>query len=572
MKLIRRIWKLATIFLLIVGVLTVAADSPKAVLYLTPAGGDLHDPFADLVVGVPHEDIFELDADFEDVGIFHLIYSYPQGLGAQDTEIWNQDMEFSQDEVERGDGFGFALATGDFNGDGLYDLAVGVPFEDIEMGFSEKRSAGAVHVIYGSSSGGFTTANNQFWHQDSPNVPGTAEQYDNFGKSLAVGNFNGDDYDDLAIGVSFEDFEYGTVLENGGSVIVMYGSAGGLNPTAVLESQMWHQDSDDGVPIKDAVEAYDIFGHALAAGDFDNDNYDDLAVGAPGEDSAVKNEIGVVHVIYGTEDGLSAARNQQWEQYDWGGSAESEDGDFFGFSLAVGNFGGNIFDDLAIGVPTEDIEVSPGISIEDAGAVNVLFGSENGLDDAEVRFAFQDGEDIEETAEEGDEFGYSVAAVDFHGRGLDYLVVGVPYEDLGDPLVKDAGALHVLTLYAHGGFLSSPSHFFHQGRGNIPDELEFEDKFGNTLVGGDFNGDGEEELAVGNPYDSCQEAEDGSVVVIYDTAWDREGITSPQHWCQGEGLGQEREPQDHFGYALAVIPGSGSLPHRSYLPFISLED
>ncbi len=204
--------------------------------------------------------------------------------------------------------------------------------------------------------------------------------------------------------------------------------------------------------------------------------------------------------------------------------------------------------------------------------MNVLFGSETGLDDGEVRFSYQDGEDIEESPEKDDQFGFSLAAVDFSGRGLDNLVVGVPYEDLGSPNVIDAGALHVLTYYAFGSHKGTASTFFHQGRFNISDELELSDRFGFSLAGGDFNGDGEVELAVGSPYDSCEHTGDGTVIVIYDATWDGEGITSPQRWCQGGDLKEKAEAGDNFGYALVSIPGSGALPFRSYLPNIMRDE
>jgi len=137
---------------------------------LAPAQGNIGDPFADLVVGAPGETLYDSSFDYEGAGIIHLIFGYPQGLGWQGNQIWDQDMDFSQDKVERGDGFGFALASGDFNGDGRYDVAVGAPFEDIGQGTSLRRSAGGVHVIYGSASGGLTPANNQFWHQNRPDV------------------------------------------------------------------------------------------------------------------------------------------------------------------------------------------------------------------------------------------------------------------------------------------------------------------------------------------------------------------------------------------------------------------
>ena len=56
--------------------------------------------------------------------------------------------------------------TADFNNDGFADLAVGVPGEDI----GSVTDAGAVHIIYGSSSG-LTAAGNKVWSQASAGIP-----------------------------------------------------------------------------------------------------------------------------------------------------------------------------------------------------------------------------------------------------------------------------------------------------------------------------------------------------------------------------------------------------------------
>ena len=84
--------------------------------------------------------------------------------------------------------------------------------------------AGAVNVIYGSFSG-LTTIGNQFWTQDSFGVSDFAEEYDNFGGSLTVEDFNGDGYDDLAIGVFGEDIGS---INSSGAVQLLYGSVNGL--------------------------------------------------------------------------------------------------------------------------------------------------------------------------------------------------------------------------------------------------------------------------------------------------------------------------------------------------------
>ena len=548
-------------FLVSLSPATSSASAPT-----TPQFEHTGNAFADLVVGVPLEDLPVGGYPVGDVGAIQVIYGFPQGLSAQDNEIWHQSMPSSQDQAEAGDQFGNAIASGDFNGDGYYDLAVGVPFENLPG----ETSAGAVHIIYSSGDGVLTSVGNQFITQDTADVVGDADFGDQFGKSLAVGDFNGDDYDDLAIGVPYEDFEGTPTISNAGVVNVIYGSSNGLDPDGVVDNQMWHQDRVD---IIDNVEDGDWFGYALASGDFDSDGYDDLAVGAPGESSTTKTGIGVVHIIYGTSLGLTAADNQQWEQYDWGYGTESESLDHFGASLAAGNYNGEHeffdYDDLAIGVPDENLELAGG-TVTDAGAVNVLFGASSGLSMSDVVFLYQDGETMyDEDAESYDHFGYTlVSRADDHSED-DFLVVGCPYEDKGpgaNPEVYNAGAVYILS---YTGTKFDEIHQLYQGKipQNVPDEPESGDRFGYSLAVGDFDGNGMQDLAIGIPYNEHSASGDGAVVVaMFYRPIIFEEYTATI-WYQGvNGLVDSGETDDGFGLALAAIPSSGPLPFRIYLP------
>src|SRR5262249_11258138 len=152
---------------------------------------------------------------------------------------------------------GLALASGDFNGDGFDDLAIGVPTQDVGMAVS----AGAVCVLYGSPAG-LTDVGNQLWSQDSPGVLDAAEGSDSFGPSLTTGDFDGDGFDDLAIGVEGEDLG---AIDAAGAVNVLYGTASGLSDVG---NQFWTQDSPG---ILGAAESAELFGSILASGDFNGD-------------------------------------------------------------------------------------------------------------------------------------------------------------------------------------------------------------------------------------------------------------------------------------------------------------
>jgi hypothetical protein len=231
---------------------------------------------------------------------------------------------------------------------------VGAKGEDI----GEISGGGAVNIIYGTAEG-LAASGNQMWHQNSTGILGGAETNDVFGESLASGDFDGDGYDDLAVGVSSESI--GEIFR-AGAVNVIYGASEGL---AASGNQMWHQDSPG---ILGGAETNDVFGESLASGDFDGDGYDDLAVGAKGEYIGDIPDAGMVNVIYGTSEGLASSGNQIWHQDITDIAGEAQGYDHFGNSVAAGNFNGDRSSDLAVGAYTD--KLPSGIH---AGAVNVFY-------------------------------------------------------------------------------------------------------------------------------------------------------------------------------------------------------
>ena len=334
----------------------------------------------------------------------NVIYGSAAGLTEAGNQRWRQGSNGLQGGGADNESFGTSVTTGDFNGDGFCDLAVGVPNED--------TSRGTVHAIYGGP-GGLTSAGNQRFTQGKDSFPSDDEQGDIFGQSLQAGDFNNDGFHDLAIGVPGED-------NSRGSFHVVHGSAAGLRVAGV---QTWRQGEGG---ILDQGEAGDFFGLSFAGGgDFNDDGFDDLAVSAIGEGG---NE-GAVHAIYGSNIGLTAAGNQIWMQGQNGLLSPNDKGDFFGNQLAAGDFSNEGYDDLAVGVPGEDNR---------RGAVAVIYGSAAGLTGEGNQLWSQAPDEIIGDAAPGDDFGSSVAAGDFDNDGVDDLAIGVPGED------NSQGAANVL--------------------------------------------------------------------------------------------------------------------------------
>jgi hypothetical protein len=135
------------------------------------AKGDFNgDMRFDVAVGVPGEAVGS-DAQ---AGAINVLYGSPGGLTGAGSQL------FTQHNPEPVDLFGASLATGDFDGDGFFDLAVGAPIERI----GSQQSAGAVSVFYASGGPGGVVTPGPAFFQGSGGLGGTAEAFDFFGAAL----------------------------------------------------------------------------------------------------------------------------------------------------------------------------------------------------------------------------------------------------------------------------------------------------------------------------------------------------------------------------------------------------
>jgi hypothetical protein len=365
------------------------------------ATGDFNgDGFDDLAIGVPGDNTGAVDT-----GAVVVLYGSAAGLTPVPT-VFQQGRGGVPNARAAGDAFGDALSAGDVNADGFDDLAIGVPGEN----YLGRVDSGLVHVLPGSA-GGLTGVGSWFFGQDT--AGGLVEPNDQFGKVLAMGRFNADALLDVVVGVPNED-----------------GGAGAINVLYVTRPRP-HQYFTQGTIGLSAAVANDKLGSALAVGDFDDDGRDDVAIGAPGEDTGAIVDHGAVQVMYSNGLGLGTARALLVLQSAFGDWPET--GDQFGFSVASGDFDGDGVDDLAIGTPFEDV----GFAI-DGGAVDVIYGRLGGLNFARTLHLTQSG-----GSETGDHYGAALGVLDFDGDGLEDLVIGIPDEDIR---ATDEGAVELRRL------------------------------------------------------------------------------------------------------------------------------
>jgi len=431
--------------------------------------GDFNgDGVDDIAVGAPSETV----NGHAGAGSVSVRPGYVDGYGADPSDaVYFTQSAGSFPEAE--DYFGQTLAAGDFDGDGYDELVVGAPFEN----WGATVDAGMIHVYPGSSSGPDITNGASFLAYELDG--GTLTTNGHFGAALAVGDFDDDGYDDLAIGDPGDNNARGITH-------ILLGSALGLaSDTRVL------QQSSTGT----SPEADDRFGEALAVGDFDNNGIDDLAVGAPQEDNGATANTGHVSVFY--SDGVVFTASGHFQT---GGSAP-EAHDYYGLSLAAGDFDGDGYDDLAVGVPAENNG-----SLVDSGMVELLYGSATTVGSAEAIWPYQ--LTSYESDEAGDMFGYALAAGNLSGDAYDDLVIGAPFEDFGR--IADAGWAYVLWGSSTGPFLMNTLSASDVGSED-PNE-----HFGAALAIGELDGDWDEDLVVGIPGQSTATADAVGAVTVFD--------------------------------------------------------
>jgi hypothetical protein len=327
---------------------------------------------------------------------------------------------------EDSDDFGSSPQSADFDRDGHADLAIGVPGRRL------------VALLHGTGTG---LARPQI--VPDRGLPDGAGRY---GQRLVAADFNGDTYDDLAVGAPGDVAEPAT-----GAIELVFGSADGL----AMEGARTISRPDD---------SFVAFGARLRTGDVNGDGLVDLVEGAP---DLSDGQAGHGSFCRGTPHGPTRCRPL---------------GDGGTSSLAVADVNRDGTGDIVQGDHVDDDEVfGPG------GEIRLWPGGERGP--AAEPVTIRQGDPLPAQAEAGDSFGFAVDAGDMDGDGYADMVVGVPGEN------EEAGAVMVIRG-GENGYAARGHDGFSRKDQVIPGVPIPGEEFGWTLAVSQLPGDDQPDLVV----------------------------------------------------------------------------
>lgn len=426
-----------------------------------------------------------------------------------------------------GSGAGLPVATGDFNGDGFLDLVQTPMLADVFDGTSTRTDAGLAYVTFGDGNiSGFV---------DFATPPANsaiflgAKALDITGDEVWAGDVNNDTIDDILLCAQGTDGPDGT-RSVAGSVYIIFGHMG-LSGVFDLKTPPPFVTQVHG------AEAEDRLGIWIRTGDLNGDTIDDILVGADGADGPPgprRPNTGSAYIIFGTETwsaSMDLALPYPGRTVLFHGTGSN---DRFGSTLNIADIDGDGQQDVLISAALNRAGAGaggpgnpssgggdgpPGLTRTNAGESYVFFNPgvwpdviDSVTPPLSVAMTVVYGESG------GDFTGEEVLGADLNQDGSDELIMGgLTASPLGR---TNAGTGYILEGGSHLRNreidLASPpgdiriTRMFGAATGDIS---------GDTMIGGDVDNDGFEDLMNGSPnHDGPRGGNQGRMDVLFGNA------------------------------------------------------
>ena len=313
------------------------------------SAGDINgDGIDDLIIGALYADPNGLN----DAGVAYVVFGQEGFSPNFDLNTLDGSNGFTIKGIAAGNQTGSSVSgIGDFNGDGIDDLAIAAPYADPNGNINAGTS-----IIFGSLAG--FPSNFDLNTLDGTNgftIKGIAAG-DLLGESLSgAGDVNGDGFQDIIVGA---------LGANGytGTSYVLFGTAQPLSANFDL-SQL---NGTNGFAIE-GINSGDVSGFSVSsAGDFDGDGFGDLLVGAPGANTAA----GQSYLLLGKPGGFDASINLSELDGTNGFALNGVNAyDFSSISVSAADINGDGLSDLIIGASYADPNGKT-----NAGEISVIYG------------------------------------------------------------------------------------------------------------------------------------------------------------------------------------------------------
>ncbi|CAM5341035.1 VCBS repeat-containing protein OS=Streptomyces alboniger OX=132473 GN=CP975_18450 PE=4 SV=1 [Streptomyces alboniger] len=394
-------------------------------------------------------------------------------------------------------------------------------------------------------------------------------------------DFNGDGRGDVAFSASVA---HVNGKKDAGQLIALYGTSTGVS--AAKRSTI--SQNTAGTP--GTAETGDHFANDMAYADFNGDGYDDIAVASAGEDVGSDVDGGTLAILWGSASGITGKGVTV---------ADPAPGshDFWGRSLAAGDFDGDGRADLAVGSTGSVVHVFKGgfnssgaargrytikppiVGTDGLGPINLTAGDVNGdrrtdlvVDGYETATAHGWNRNyfVPGTAS-GLSMGSaktlkpgSITAIgDIDADGYGDIVSGAYWNATMDDGTTAPDAAKGGKVWVTYGSPSGPGKVtgITQDTGNVPGASETNDYFGYELDLGDVNGDRYLDLVVGVAGENIGSyADTGTVTILYGTASGLNTASGAQSFAQNTaGVPGADEKGDMFGIDVKLddVTGDG---------------